>query len=154
MSYGNTALWPRSGSSNSSLRWTIEVLVIEDDEADRSLIMDVVKRDPNVSALYATDAADQALIDLQRGRLRPNLIFLDIQMPRLNGFKFLEALRLIPSMRDTAVVVLTTSGLARDAKEACTGGVNLYIVKPDSYEELKVRLSAVVNQARTGVWSM
>lgn len=151
-SYVNASLPPRSGSNNSSLRWAIEVLVIEDDEADRSLITNVVKQHPNVSAMYATDAADQALIDLARGRLHPNLILLDIQMPRLNGFKFLEAMRLIPAMRDTSVVVLTTSRLDCDVQESCTSGVNLYIVKPDSYEELKTRLSAVVTQARTGVW--
>jgi len=135
-----------------SVHWTIEVLVIEDDEADRSLITDVLKRDPNVSAIFATDAPDQALVDLERGRLHPNLILLDINMPRLNGFQFLEGLRRIPAMQATDVVVLTTSALARDVRDACTNGVNLYIVKPDSHAELKARLSTVVNQARTGTW--
>jgi CheY-like chemotaxis protein len=135
-----------------SLRWTIEILVVEDDEADRSLITDALRRNPNVSAIYATDAPDQALVDLERGRLRPSLILLDINMPRLNGFQFLEGLRRIPAMQETAVVVLTTSALARDVKEACTSGVSLYIVKPDSHAELKSRLGSVVNQARTGAW--
>ncbi len=142
---------PRSHSA-PSLHWTIEVLVVEDDEADRSLITDVLKRNPNVSAIHATDAPDQALVDLERGRLRPNLILLDINMPRLNGFQFLEGLRHIPSMQETDVVVLTTSALARDVKEACTNGVNLYIIKPDSHAELKSRLGTVVDQARTGTW--
>ncbi|PZO56168.1 MAG: response regulator [Alphaproteobacteria bacterium] len=135
-----------------SVHWTIEVLVVEDDEADRALITDALKRHPNVSAIHATDSPDQALIDLGSGRLRPHLIFLDINMPRLNGFQFLEGLRLIPEMRETDVVVLTTSALARDVREACTNGVSLYIVKPDSHAELKARLGIVVNQARTGTW--
>lgn len=152
-SHGHAAFPPRyHAPAPPALLWTVEVLVVEDDEADRALITDVLKRNPNVGAMYATDAPDQALIDLERGRLRPHLILLDINMPRLNGFQFLEALRLIPGMHDTAVVVLTTSAMARDVKEACTGGVSLYIVKPDSYAELKSRLGAVVNQVRTGSW--
>jgi CheY-like chemotaxis protein len=138
--------------SVQSMRWTIEILVVEDDEADRSLITDVLKRNPNVSAIYATDAPDQALVDLEHDRLRPNLILLDINMPRLNGFQFLEGLRLIPNMEDTPVVVLTTSALARDVQEACTGGVSLYVVKPNSHAEFTARLGSVVNQARTGTW--
>jgi len=138
--------------NTSSLQWTIEVLVVEDDEADRSLIADVLRRNPNVSAMHATDAPDQALVDLELGRLRPHLILLDINMPRLSGFQFLEALRRIPDMEETAVVVLTTSALARDVREACTGGVSLYIIKPNSYEELRSRLESVVTQVRTGSW--
>ena len=153
LSRGNKTYAPQCDRpAPSSLLWTIEVLIVEDDEADRSLITDVIKRHPNVSAMHATDAPAQALIDLERGRLRPNLILLDIHMPKLNGFQFLEELRRIPAMRDTAVVVLTTSALARDVREACTGGVSLYIVKPDSYEQLKSRLVSVVHQVRTGAW--
>ena len=136
----------------TSRRWTIDILVVEDDEADRSLITDVLKRHPKVSAMSATDAPEQALADLARGRLRPDLIFLDINMPRLNGFKFLEALRQIPAMRTTPVVVLTTSRMARDVEDACTGGVSLYVVKPDTYEAFKTRLGSVIEQALNGAW--
>jgi CheY-like chemotaxis protein len=134
-------------------RWSIEVLLVEDDEADRCLILDVLKRHPHVGAAHATDAPDQILFDLAAGQYRPSLILLDIHMPKLSGFRFLEALRRIPAMRDTPVVLLTTSRLARDVEEARASSVCLYVVKPDTYEDLQARLDGVIQQAITGAWS-
>ncbi|MEJ0058741.1 MAG: response regulator [Terricaulis sp.] len=134
-------------------RWNIEVLLVEDDEADRCLIFDVLKRHPHVSTAHATDAPDKVLFDLANGYVRPGLILLDIHMPKLSGFKFLEALRGIPAMRDTPVVLLTTSRLARDVEEARISSASLYVVKPDTYEELQARLDGVIEQAITGAWT-
>jgi CheY-like chemotaxis protein len=99
------------------------------------------------------DAPDVALFQLAQGWLRPNLILLDIHMPKLDGFTFLEALREIPRMQDTPVVLLTTSRHARDVELARERDVCSYVVKPDSYEELRARINSVVNQALTGRWS-
>lgn len=133
--------------------WSIDILLVEDDEADRTLILDVLKRNQHVGNVHAIDAPDAALRELAHGRARPNLILLDIHMPKLNGFKFLEALRRIPAMRDTPVVLLTTSRLTRDVEQARDSTVSLYVVKPDTYTELQTRLDAVVRQAISGAWS-
>jgi DNA-binding response OmpR family regulator len=133
--------------------WSIEILLVEDDAADASLILDVLKRHPNVKRAVGADAPDQALFDLASGRLRPNLILLDILMPKLNGFRFLEGLRGIAEMQDVPVVMLTTSRLAKDVERARDAAVCGYIVKPDSYDELRARLDRVIKQAITGAWS-
>lgn len=133
--------------------WAIDVLLVEDDEADRALILDVLKRNADVRSVQATDAPDKILFDLATGRCRPDLILLDIHMPKVNGFRFLEALRNVPAMRATPVVLLTTSRLARDVAEARASSAALYVVKPDTYEELQARLGGVVKQAVSGVWS-
>jgi CheY-like chemotaxis protein len=134
-------------------RWSIEVLLVEDDEADRCLILDVLKRHPHIGGAHAADAPDKVLFELAAGDFRPDLILLDIHMPRVNGFKFLKALRLIPAMRETPVVLLTTSRLARDVEEARARNATLYVVKPDTYEDLQARLDGVIQQAITGAWS-
>jgi CheY-like chemotaxis protein len=135
-----------------SEKWKLGVLLIEDDAADSALVVDVLKRHARVREVRAFDTPEVALFQLARGRLRPDLILLDIQMPRISGFKFLEALDEIPAMNDTPVVMLTTSRLREDVERARRGFVQGYVIKPDSYEELRERLDAVVKQAIDSSW--
>lgn len=132
--------------------WNISVLLVEDDAADTNLILDVLKRNASVCSAAATDRPELALRELAAGRSRPDLILLDIHMPRLNGFEFLGALRQIPAMAETPVVFLTTSGLGRDVTEAVHSSAVLYIVKPNTYAELQSRLDGVVKRATSGAW--
>ncbi|HLK26251.1 MAG TPA: response regulator [Caulobacteraceae bacterium] len=133
--------------------WCINVLVVEDDLADASLIMDVLKRHPSVAYAQATDAPELALRQLASGHLSPDLILLDIRMPRLDGFEFLDRLRRIPAMLDTPVAFLTTSAFAGDVLEAKHSSACSYVVKPETYEELKERLGKVIKTALSGAWS-
>ena len=130
--------------------WHVEILLVDDDAADRSLILDVLWRDARVRDVQALDAPDTALFQLAAGKMRPNLILLDIHMPRVNGFKFLEALREIPAMKETPVVFLTTSRLPKDVARAKDSSASSYLVKPDSYTDLKARLTTVIDQVLTG----
>ncbi len=132
----------------------LNVLLVDDDAADTSLILSVLKRHPNVSIAHATDAPEFALRQLEAGRLKPDLILLDIHMPRIDGFSFLKKLRHIPDMANVPVVFLTTSGLANDVLEYTEGSASLYVIKPDTYFELQTRVSGVVRRAIAGVWSV
>jgi DNA-binding response OmpR family regulator len=132
--------------------WTVNVLLVDDDPADTALIMDVLKRDPQVSSAKATDAPEFALRQLSLGRLKPDLVLLDIRMPRLDGFAFLERLREIPTMARTPVVFLTTSRLQSDVMRTKDSSASLYVVKPDSYNDLQTRLCGVLRRAVSGRW--
>src|SRR5271154_5240405 len=74
---------PRFEPRPSQHVWSINVLLVEDDAADASLCLNVLKRHPNVSAAHAADAPDVALQQLAAGHLQPDLILLDIHMPRI-----------------------------------------------------------------------
>jgi two-component system chemotaxis response regulator CheY len=144
---------PRPESRASQGVWSINVLVVEDDAADTSLILKVLRRHPNVTTASASDAPDLVLQQLSEGHLLPDLILLDIHMPRLDGFSFLEALRQIPAMAAIPVVFLTTSGLGKDVVVARNSSASSYLIKPDSYAELQTRLDGVIKRAVSGVWS-
>jgi DNA-binding response OmpR family regulator len=133
--------------------WSLNVLLIDDDAADTSLILNALRRHPQVSAAHATDAPEFALRQLETGRLKPDLVLLDIQMPRLNGFAVLTKLRRIPSMAEVPVVFLTTSRLESDVIRAKGATASSYVIKPESYLELQARLNGVVRQAAAGRWS-
>ena len=133
--------------------WSISVLVVEDDLADTTLILDALRRHPGVATAHATDAPELALRQLASGQLQPDLILLDIRMPRLDGFEFLDRLRRIPTMFETPVVFLTSSAFRIDVIEAKHTSASSYVVKPESYDELKKRLDKVIKTALSGVWS-
>jgi DNA-binding response OmpR family regulator len=133
--------------------WNLNVLLIDDDIADTCLILNVLKRHPQVSAAHATDAPEFALRQLEMGRLKPDLVLLDIHMPKVSGFTFLEEMRHIPSMETVPVVFLTTSCLESDVMRAKGATASSYVIKPESYLELQARLNGVVRQAAAGRWS-
>jgi len=133
--------------------WSLNVLLVDDDVADTELILNVLKRHPEVSTARATDAPEFALRQLASGnQMRPDLILLDIHMPRMNGFHFLEAMRQIPSMARVPVVFLTTSRLASDVARTKKGSASFYVIKPDSYFELQACLNGVLRRATSGRW--
>jgi CheY-like chemotaxis protein len=130
----------------------LNVLLVDDDPADVSLILSALKRHPGVSIAHATDSPGFALRQLSSGQLAPDLILLDIHMPKLDGFEFLEDMREIPSMASTPVVFLTTSRLRKDVGHARHSSASLYIVKPDNYFDLQAQLNGVIRRAAHGAW--
>jgi CheY-like chemotaxis protein len=126
---------------------SISVLVVEDDAADTTLILEALKRHPDVSAAHAWDAADGALRLLAAGQMHPDLVLLDIHMPRIDGFEFLKRMRRIAGMTDVPVAFLTTSSRAQDAAMAKQASATSYVVKPASYPELRARLDIVIQRA-------
>jgi len=133
-------------------RRQIDVLLVEDDPADAHLILKVLEQHPGVFNALASDAPDLALSQLASGRLRADLILLDIHMPRMDGFKFLRNLRQIRAMAKAPVVFLTTSWLARDAADVTRSSASLYVIKPDTYDELETCLDTVIHRAQSGAW--
>jgi CheY-like chemotaxis protein len=134
-------------------RWCINILVVEDDPADTSLILSALKHHPDVASAHAMDRPDAALQLLASGSLQPDLILLDIHMPRIDGFGFMERLRRIPGMFDTPVAFLTTSRLASNVEAARELTVSHYVVKPDTFADLQARLNVVIKRIKSGAWS-
>jgi CheY-like chemotaxis protein len=87
-------------------------------------------------------AADRAGQTGAPARL-PNLILLDINMPAMDGFQVLRAIRAAPATRAVPVVMFTTSNLQDDVDLAYREGANGYFVKPGSMGELKRWIEAV-----------
>jgi CheY-like chemotaxis protein len=126
--------------------WRVNVLVVDDDPADAQLIARALRNNTDVREVVVCNSPTKALLDLEAGRVQPTIILLDIRMPQIDGFQFLDSMRLIPAVKDAPVIFLTTSALWRDVRQANGCAISGYIVKPNSYEELKTRLDAVVTK--------
>ena len=134
-------------------RWSINILVVEDDEADTSLILNALKRHEDVAAAHAINKPSVALELLNSRSLQPDLILVDINMPKIDGFAFVERLRRIPWMAETPVAFLTSSRVASNVEAARDISVAHYVVKPDTFADLQARLDVVIKRIKSGAWS-
>ena len=76
----------------------------------------------------------------------PQLIFLDLNMPVMNGFECLKKIRTNPKLKDLVVAIYSTSSSERDIEETFVNGANIYINKPNKFEELKKTIAQVVKR--------
>ena len=114
----------------------IHLLHIEDDSVDRMVVQRVLKKFPEVVSNYHAKNGEEAL-DMLKGRNgaevlfpKPNVILLDINMPKMNGIEFLKELRSEESLRRLPCFVLTTSNDDGDRFNAHGYNVAGYIIKP------------------------
>ena len=115
----------------------VKVVIVDDDEIDRERLRRALRRaGSEIEAVEARDGTEA--MSLLCGRLGgrpldpPYVVVLDLNMPRMDGFEFLAALRDDPSLRHVAVFVLTTSNAPSDIARARDLGVAGYIVKSAS----------------------
>ena len=122
----------------------LKILVAEDDADDALLLCRALAR-AGVTAPVAVVRDGQEVLDYLQGNppfdegaahFTPNLLLLDLKMPRLNGFEVLEWLRARGLLEDLVVVVLSSSAEANDLKRACSLGAKFYVVKPTAFDEL------------------
>lgn len=117
-----------------------DILLLEDEPADAHLVR-VSLRDARVLCqLHHVVDGREGLDFLHRqpphaAAPRPDLILLDLNMPRMNGREFLQAVKADPALSDIPVVVLTTSEVERDVEASYKNGAAGYITKPVDMEQ-------------------
>ena len=128
-------------------------LLVEDDPNDVLFVRQAFKQAPASIRLEAVGDGREAMhylegqgvhADRQRFPL-PDVILLDLKMPWVNGFEFLEWLRAKAPRehRFIPVLVMSSSALREDVERAYSLGVNSYLVKPVDWDEFKERIKAI-----------
>ena len=107
--------------------------MIDDDTDDQEIFLSVLEGiDPTVNCITASNG-QEAIQKLTDGSRRPDLIFLDLNMPLMNGKQFLKACNLIDDCKKIPVIILTTSSDKKSMEETLQLGARDYITKPDKY---------------------
>ena len=107
-------------------------MLIDDDEDDREIFLSVIQNIlPNATYTIAMNGQD-ALSKLS-GNLMPHVIFLDLNMPLMNGRQFLAARRSNVILNSIPVVILSTSSDQSTIKETIELGALYFVTKPDKY---------------------
>jgi CheY-like chemotaxis protein len=134
---------------------TNKTILLADDDPDDVEIFISVLRDVDTSvAVYAVSSGVgvfEYLKDLDNPR--PNVIFLDINMPEMSGWQCLTALKEAPVTRDIPVVMYSTSSHHRDKQIAAELGASGFITKPSDLKTLEKILGAVASNLHTDLKS-
>jgi CheY-like chemotaxis protein len=127
-----------------------EILVAEDNPADVYLIrLALEEHGVTCPIVTATDGKDVlALLSLEGTHWRPDLIILDLNLPRHDGIEILEKVRSTKAIAEVPVVVLTSSDSPRDRQNANRLGATRYVRKPSNLEQF-LQLGAVFKELLT-----
>jgi len=126
----------------------VEILLVEDSPSDTDLTIEALQAGDIPCNLSHVEDGVEAMEFLSRknsyaGAPRPDLILLDLNLPRKDGREVLAELKLDPDLRTIPVVVLTTSKDDRDISQAYQLQANCYIAKPVDFEQFVSVLRAI-----------
>lgn len=118
----------------------VEILLVEDNPADVRLTVEVFKDSRVMNHISVAADGEEALAFLQKrgkysGADRPDLIILDLNLPRKDGREVLIEIKADPDLKTIPIIVLTTSDADQDVWKAYNSGVNSYITKPVDLEQ-------------------
>lgn len=121
----------------------MQVLLVEDDEADAYLIRRALASNPKVSDVVLAQDGEEALDLFDRRRVFPDLGLVDLRMPRKDGLTFLKELKARPSAHFPCAV-LTSSKSGKDQLRARNRGAFEFVTKPKAEPDLRLALERII----------
>jgi diguanylate cyclase (GGDEF)-like protein len=122
-----------------------ETILVVDDDPDIARFVEVNLRSAGYDVAVAGDgeeAIDKAM------ELRPDLVLLDVMMPRIDGFEVAQRLRKNPQTANTSIIMLTAKALSADKVTGLQSGADDYIIKPFDPIELLARVKGTLRRAK------
>ena len=104
------------------------ILYVEDNEANRMIVRDLLKR-TKYMLIEAHDGEAGVATALEQ---RPDLILMDIQLPKISGLEAIRRIRAEASMAATPIIAITSFALSGDDQKAKEAGATAYLAKPYS----------------------
>lgn len=123
----------------------IHIILADDDEDDRLLFTDAFE-ELKISTKVQTYNDGAELMEYLNGEdaILPEILFLDLNMPKKNGIECLNEIKENEKFNDIAIAIYSTSSSEEHIEETFVNGANIYIKKPNDFETLKKVLSNVV----------
>ena len=116
----------------------IQILLVEDSPSDAAMTIEALHEGQIINQVHVATDGEVAMAFLRKqgtyaDALRPDLILLDLNLPRMDGREVLREVKADPSLATIPVVVLTTSAAEADILEAYKLHANAYVTKPVSF---------------------
>lgn len=122
--------------SSTDRKLALTILYIDDDADDLSIFGEALSFINGKIDFICYASGKEALGRLKAGDLSPDVIFLDLNMPELNGFEILQELRKDKDFSSVPVIIFSTTKTHSNSQKALMLGANDFIQKPNSYAAL------------------
>jgi diguanylate cyclase (GGDEF)-like protein len=122
-----------------------ETILVVDDDPDIARFVEVNLRSAGYDVAVAADG-EEALA--RAADLRPDLVLLDVMMPRIDGFEVAQRLRKSPTTANASIIMLTAKALSADKVTGLQAGADDYIIKPFDPIELLARVKGTLRRAK------
>ncbi|MEP7263620.1 MAG: response regulator [Bacteroidota bacterium] len=121
------------------------IFLAEDDPDDQFLFTDALKQiDSSIECQIAANGKETISL-LKKLESLPDIIFLDLNMPLMNGFECLSKIKNDENLREIPIVIFTTSSNPEDIQATHQLGANVYFSKPAGFIELKDKIEKILN---------
>ena len=104
------------------------ILYVEDNDLNRKIVRDLLRR-TTYRLIEASDGEAGITAALEE---RPDLILMDLQLPKVSGIEAVRTLRKTPTTADTPIIAITSFALSGDQQKAKDAGASAYLAKPYS----------------------
>lgn len=128
----------------------VNIFYVDDDADDRLLFEEALSEVNGNFELTSLEDSDELLHILENPPPTPNLIFVDLNMPRKNGYQVLKEIKSNRSFQQLPVLILTTSAEKAVIENARSLGADAFITKPSNFNSLK----AILKQCLSLNWGM
>lgn len=131
------------------LRKKLNILFIEDDEIEVMKLNRALGSMSVKHQILGAENGEKALELLNSKDQQPDIILLDLNMPRMNGIEFLKILKDHENFQFIPTIILTTSNNRRDVMQCFKMGIAGYIIKPLKYDDYVIKIKSLFDY-----WSM
>jgi CheY-like chemotaxis protein len=121
------------------------LFIIDDDVEDQEIFMEAVKEVDSAIQCFTSTNAEEALEELEKSVL-PDLIFLDLNMPKLNGKQILREIKNRSILNAIPVIMYSTSFAPRDIEEISQLGAAFHLLKPSRFDDLCHALGEILSR--------
>ncbi|WP_291871347.1 response regulator [Maribacter sp.] len=121
----------------------LNVLFIEDDAIETMKLNRTVSKLQLKHKITEAKNGEEALAFLRSDEVLPDIILLDLNMPKMSGIEFLGILKEDPILKYLPTIVLTTSENRADLLECYRIGIAGYVIKPLKYEDYEIKMASV-----------
>lgn len=117
------------------MKLELKILLVEDNIIEILKLKRAIENLGMNHEVLEAENGEIALDSIKQEEINPDIVLLDLNMPKMNGLEFLAKVRNDESMRHLPIIILSTSNNNRDLMEAYKLGVSGYILKPLKYED-------------------
>lgn len=131
------------------------LFIVDDDEDDINLFVEAVNEIDETIKCFKAKNGEEALNRLRELEMLPAIIFLDLNMPKIDGWAVLKQLKASANFQHIPVVIYSTSRDAQDKIKALQLGASDFLLKPDSFTILCRELSRTIRvHTETETWEL